>query len=158
MQTNTKRRIFLKGSAASGALGAAITAGLLTPQALLAEWNEAAFKEKDPDAAIKAMTGSDASEESDKIHIKAPDIAENGGVVPVSVTSEIEGVTDILILAPNNPVPMVAAFTLGEGAEAFARTNIKMGKTGDVVAVVKAGDKTYTAKKAVKVTIGGCGG
>ena len=158
MQTNIKRRIFIKGSAASGVMGAAIAAGLLTPQALLAEWNEAAFKEKDVDAAIKAMTGSASSEESDKIHIKAPDIAENGGVVPVSITSSIEGSTEILILAPNNPVPMVAAFTLGEGAEAFARTNIKMGKTGDVVAVIKAGDKTYTAKKAVKVTIGGCGG
>ena len=158
MQTNIKRRIFLKGSAASGVMGAAITAGLLTPQALLAEWNEAAFKEKDVDAAIKGMTGSESSEESDKIHIKAPDIAENGGVVPVSITSEIEGTTQILILAPNNPVPMVASFTLGEGSQAFARTNIKMGKTGDVVAVIKAGDKTYTAKKAVKVTIGGCGG
>jgi sulfur-oxidizing protein SoxY len=154
MPTNSKRRIFLKGSAVTGMLGAA----LITPRALLAEWNEAAFKEKDVNAAIKAMTGSDASEESDKIHIKAPDIAENGAVVPVSVTSDIEGASEILILAPNNPVPLIAAFTLGEGAEAFARTNIKMGKTGDVVAIVKAGDKNYTAKKAVKVTIGGCGG
>jgi sulfur-oxidizing protein SoxY len=154
MPTNSKRRIFLKGSAVTGILGAA----LITPRALLAEWNEAAFKEKDVNAAIKAMTGSDASEESDKIHIKAPDIAENGAVVPVSVTSDIEGASEILILAPNNPVPLIAAFTLGEGAEAFARTNIKMGKTGDVVAIVKAGDKNYTAKKAVKVTIGGCGG
>ncbi len=152
------RRLFLKQTTAAGSAAVALGAGLLTPQALLAEWNEAAFKEKDLNAAIKAMTGSDSSEESDKIHIKAPDIAENGGVVPVSVTSEIEGATDILILAPNNPVPMIAAFALGEGAETFARTNIKMGKTGDVVAVVKAGDKTFTAKKAVKVTIGGCGG
>ncbi len=154
----SSRRLFLKQTTVAGTAAVAIGAGLLTPQALLAEWNEAAFKEKDVNAAIKAMTGSASSEESDKIHIKAPDIAENGGVVPDSVTSDIEGVTDILILAPNNPVPMVAAFALGEGAEAFARTNIKMGKTGDVVAVVKAGDKTYTAKKAVKVTIGGCGG
>ena len=154
----SSRRLFLKQTTVAGAATVAMGAGLLTPQALLAEWNEAAFKEKDVNAAIKAMTGSASSEESDKIHIKAPDIAENGGVVPVSVTCDIEGVTDILILAPNNPVPMVAAFTLGEGAEAYARTNIKMGKTGDVVAVVKAGDKTYTAKKAVKVTIGGCGG
>jgi len=155
---SSSRRLFLKQTTVAGSAAIAMGAGLLTPQALLAEWNEAAFKEKDVDAAIKAMTGSASSEESDKIHIKAPDIAENGGVVPVSVTSDIEGATDILILAPNNPVPMVAAFALGEGAETFARTNIKMGKTGDVVAVVKAGDKTYTAKKAVKVTIGGCGG
>lgn len=154
----SSRRLFLKQTTVAGTAAVAMGAGLLTPQALLAEWNEAAFKEKDVDAAIKAMTGSASSEESDKIHIKAPDIAENGGVVPVSVTSDIEGATDILIMAPNNPVPMVAAFSLGEGAETFARTNIKMGKTGDVVAVVKAGDKTYMAKKAVKVTIGGCGG
>ena len=154
----SSRRRFLQQTTMAGSAAAAAAVGLLSPQALLAEWNEAAFKEKDVNAAIKAMTGSDASEESDKIHIKAPDIAENGAVVPVSVTSDIEGASEILILAPNNPVPLIAAFTLGEDAEAFARTNIKMGKTGDVVAIVKAGDKNYTAKKAVKVTIGGCGG
>ena len=154
----SSRRRFLQQTTMAGSAAAAAAVGLLSPQALLAEWNEAAFKEKDVNAAIKAMTGSDASEESDKIHIKAPDIAENGAVVPVSVTSDIEGASEILILAPNNPVPLIAAFTLGEGAEAFARTNIKMGKTGDVVAIVKAGDKNYTAKKAVKFTIGGCGG
>ena len=154
----SSRRRFLQQTSMSGSAAAAAAVGLLSPQALLAEWNEAAFKEKDVNAAIKAMTGSDASEESDKIHIKAPDIAENGAVVPVSVTSDIEGASEILILAPNNPVPLIAAFTLGEDAAAFARTNIKMGKTGDVVAIVKAGDKNFTAKKAVKVTIGGCGG
>ena len=155
---DVKRRVFLKGSAAAGAVVAAAGAGLIAPQAVLAEWNEAAFRSKTVADAVMAQTGTDASEESADINIKAPEIAENGAVVPVSVSSSIAGVTAISILAASNPSPMVASFALGEGTVADVSTRIKMGKTGDVIAVVQAGDKVYTAKKEVKVTIGGCGG
>jgi sulfur-oxidizing protein SoxY len=70
----------------------------------------------------------------------------------------MEGVESITIIASNNPVPLVANFIMGTGASGFVSTRIKMGKTGDVVGVVKAGGKLYSAKKEVKVTIGGCGG
>ena len=79
-------------------------------------------------------------------------------MVPVTITSSIADAESISIVAPNNPVPLVAHFILGKGAAGFASTRIKMGKTGDVVAVVKAGGKLYTSRKEVKVTIGGCGG
>ena len=153
-----KRRIFLKGSMAASVLGVAAGAGLLTPSAVLAAWPESAFKAKSIGDAMKALTGSDAMEESGDIKVKAPDIAENGAVVPISVTTSISGVESISIIASNNPSPLVASFTLGAGAQGYASTRIKMGKSGDVVAVVKAGGKLYSAKKGVKVTIGGCGG
>ena len=155
---NMKRRTFLKGSVAAGAVSAAIGAGLLTPRMVLAAWPTAAFEAKSVDSALDALAGSHALEGSDKISIRAPDIAENGAVVPVSVTTSIDGVESISILAEKNSAPMTASFVLGAGTEGFVSTRIKMGKTSSIIAVVKAGGKLYSTGKEVKVTIGGCGG
>ena len=155
---NMKRRTFLKGSVAAGAVSAAIGAGLLTPRMVLAAWPTAAFEAKSVDSALDALAGSHALEGSDKISIRAPDIAENGSVVPVSVTTSIDGVESISILAEKNSAPMTASFVLGAGTEGFVSTRIKMGKTSSIIAVVKAGGKLYSTGKEVKVTIGGCGG
>jgi len=158
MTTNIKRRVFLKGSLAAGTVGVAVGAGLLTPQAVIAAWNEAAFQAKSVDDALSAALGEASNTASDAIKIKAPDIAENGAVVPVSVAADIAGVESIALLAEGNASPLVATFALGAGAIADVSTRIKMGKTSDVIAVVKAGGKLHSARKSVKVTIGGCGG
>ena len=156
--TSIKRRIFLKGSLATGAVGIAVSSGLLTPRVSIAAWSKAAFEAKDVNGAVSALFGSSSMSDSDKISIKAPDIAENGAVVPVSVTTSVDGASSISILADQNANPLTAEFTLGPGAEGYVSTRIKMGKTANVIAVVKAGEKLYSAKKEVKVTIGGCGG
>jgi sulfur-oxidizing protein SoxY len=158
MSTEMKRRIFLKRSLAASAVGIAAGAGMLAPQQILAAWNKAAFEAKELPNALEALLGSSETTESADIGVKAPDIAENGAVVPVTVTTSLADLESISIIASNNPSPMVANFVLGKGAVGFAATRIKMGKTGDVIAVVKAGGKLYSAKKEVKVTIGGCGG
>ncbi|MCB1772623.1 MAG: thiosulfate oxidation carrier protein SoxY [Gammaproteobacteria bacterium] len=155
---NTKRRVFLKGSLAAGTIGVAAGAGLLAPQAVIAAWNEAAFKAKSIDDALTAALGGASNTASDAIKIKAPDIAENGAVVPVSVSTDMAGAQSIALLAEGNASPLVATFELGAGAMADVSTRIKMGKTSDVIAVVKADGKLYSARKSVKVTIGGCGG
>jgi sulfur-oxidizing protein SoxY len=156
--TDAKRRILLKGSLAAGSVGVAVAAGILTPRAVLADWNADAFGAADVSAALKSLIGAEGSETSDQIQIKAPDIAENGAVVPVTIESDLEGVTSIALLASGNATPLVASFLLGAGAVPFVSTRIKMGKTADVVAVVQAGDKVLSNAKNVKVTIGGCGG
>ena len=158
MTMNTKRRVFLKGSLAAGTVGVAVGAGLLTPQAVLAAWPKAAFEAKSIDDALKAAMGDASNTASDAIKIKAPDIAENGAVVPVSVAATIPGATSIALLAEGNASPLVATFELGEGALPDVSTRIKMGKTSDVIAIVKADGKLHSARKSVKVTIGGCGG
>lgn len=158
METDVKRRIMLKGSLAAGAVTLAVAAGLLTPARVLAAWPETAFKSKTMPEMLNALLGGENTEESGDINIKAPDIAENGAVVPVTISSGIAGAQTIALIAVNNPQPLVASYNLGEGAEAFVSTRIKMGKSGDVVAVVSANGKLYSAKKEVKVTIGGCGG
>jgi sulfur-oxidizing protein SoxY len=101
--------------------------------------------------------GSSGMEESGDIKIKAPDIAENGSVVPVTISTGLSNVESITILAESNGTPLVGSFDLS-GAEAYVSTRIKMAKTGNVIAVVKSGGKMYSGKKEVKVTIGGCGG
>jgi sulfur-oxidizing protein SoxY len=155
---DAKRRILLKGSLGAGAIGVAVGAGLLAPRAVLAAWPEAAFKAEDQATALKDLLGSDAVEASDQVKIKAPDIAENGAVVPVTVESDVEGAKSISIIASGNNTPLIASFELGENAVPFVSTRIKMAKTADVVAVVQTADGLLSAAKPVKVTIGGCGG
>lgn len=155
---NKLRRLIIKGSMAAGTLGVAMSAGLLMPTTVLAAWPAKAFGAKDMTEGLATLLGSSDMAESGDIKIKAPDIAENGAVVPITVTADMAGVESITIAAPNNPAPLVASFDLANGAHGYASTRIKMGKSGDVIAIVKANGKLYTAKKGVKVTIGGCGG
>jgi len=153
-----KRRILLKGSLAAGTVGVAVCAGLLTPRVILAEWPKSAFEAQSVDDALNALLGSNSHEASDAIKIKAPDIAENGAVVPVTVESDVNGIESISIIAAGNQTPLIASFDLGQNALGFVSTRIKMAKTADVIAVVKAGNTVMSAAKEVKVTIGGCGG
>lgn len=153
-----QRRTFLQGSVAGGAVAVALGAGLLSPRQVLAAWPEAAFNAKSVQDVMSGLFGSADNTASGDINIKAPDIAENGAVVPVSVKTSIGGTSRIAILADKNPQPLAASFSLSNGAEGFVSTRIKVGKTSDVIAVVEAGGKRYTARKNVKVTIGGCGG
>jgi sulfur-oxidizing protein SoxY len=156
---NTNRRSFLKSSAVASAVGVAISAGLISPRTVLASsWPQAAFEASSLDAAISAAFGGVTIADSNDIKLKAPDIAENGAVVPIQVTSNIAGTESISFLVSNNNTPMTATFNLSKECEGFAGTRIKMLKTSDVIAVVKAKGKYYKTTKEVKVTIGGCGG
>jgi len=151
------RRTLLKRTLAVSTVSVAASAGLLAPGQALAAYPKAAFEAKDSAAALSAAVGSGSYEHSDDIKIKAPDIAENGSVVPVTISSSLEGVESISLLSESNNSPLVASFNLN-GSQAYVSTRIKMGKTGNVLAVVKSGGKLYANKKEVKVTIGGCGG
>jgi sulfur-oxidizing protein SoxY len=154
---NSLRRNVLKSASGAGSVAVAIAAGLLKPTQAMAAWNNAAFEAKNAGDAMKGL-GISSPADSKDIIIKAPDIAENGAVVPVDVTSNIPGTTSIAIIAEKNGTPLVGSFNLSGGTQGFISTRIKMGQTSLVRAVVSAGGKTYTAAKEVKVTIGGCGG
>ena len=154
---NALRRNVLKSAAGAGTVAVAVAAGLLKPTLALAGAPRSAYEAKNVGDALKGMGASGAADSKD-ITIKAPDIAENGAVVPVEVTSSIAGTTSIAIVAEKNATPLVADFDLSNGAQGFISTRIKMGQTSLVRAVVTAGGKTYTSAKEVKVTIGGCGG
>ncbi|WP_040728499.1 thiosulfate oxidation carrier protein SoxY [Thiomicrorhabdus sp. Kp2] len=154
-----QRRSFLKNSLAVGTAVIAANAGLLTPTQVLADWNKKAFSAKSTDDALSSVFGSTSTTESADIKLKAPAIAENGAVTPVTVdASSIDGVESIAIMASKNPMPLVCEYTFGAGAVGYVSTRIKMGQTMNVIAVVKAGGKLLKAEQEVKVTIGGCGG
>lgn len=150
-----QRRKFLQGAVTGGAV---VAGAAMLPRVVFAEWPQAAFEAKSVDAAVEALMGGKDLTDSGEITIKAPDIAENGAVVPVQVDTSLSGIESIALIAEKNPSPLVASFKFGENAVGYVSTRIKMGQTGNVIAVVKAGGKLYQAKKEVKVTIGGCGG
>jgi sulfur-oxidizing protein SoxY len=153
-----QRRSFLKGTLAGSAVAVAVGAGLLSPRTVLAAWPKAAFEAKNVEDAMNKLFGSAANTPSGDIKIKAPDIAENGAVVPVSISTSLGKVDSIAVIAEKNCTPLASNFKLGANAIPNVSTRIKMGKTSDVIAVVKANGKAYSARKNVKVTIGGCGG
>jgi sulfur-oxidizing protein SoxY len=153
-----KRRTFLKRTLATSTVAIAAGAGVLVPKSVLAAWPESAFTARGVTEALTGLVGTDSTAGSDQIKIKAPDIAENGAVVPVTVSASLNNVESISIVAANNPTPLTSNFILGAGAEPFVSTRIKMLKTSDVIAVVKADGNLYSTTKEVKVTIGGCGG
>lgn len=155
---NTTRRIVLKGATAGGVLAGLIAAGALRPtQVLAAEWNKAAFESKDASAALKGI-GAGAAAESKDLIIKVPDIAENGAVVPVDVTSNIPNTTSIAIMVVKNPFPLSAYFDFANGALPEVSARLKLNETSMVRALAKADGKFYSVQKEVKVTVGGCGG
>jgi len=152
-----KRRTFLKNTLAVTATGTAVGTGLISGNALASEEKANPFKATSLEDALKAA-GITEHEASDKITVKAPDLAENAAVVPVEVSSTLEGASEVRIFIAENPTPHAANFMLGEGSEALVKCRFKMGKSSDVIGVFKVGDKYFSAKKAVKVTKGGCGG
>ena len=155
---DTTRRIILKGTMAAGTLAVAAGANLLTPSTVFAAWPAKAFKAKKIDAAMDAITGKGRPTVSGDIKVDAPDIAENGAVVSVKVTTTLPKVESISVYVPVNAYPLSASYILSNQMEASITGRIKMAKTADIVAVVKSNGKLYTAKKGVKVTLGGCGG
>lgn len=153
---NSTRRHFLKAAGSAGMVGTAIAAGLLKSGQVLADWNSAGFTATKTADALAAISAAGATESSE-VRVLAPDIAENGAVVPVEVFTTLPNVESIAILGEKNANPLIAHYTLTD-FDGSLTTRMKMGQTARVRAVVKAGGKFYTAAKEVKVTVGGCGG
>jgi sulfur-oxidizing protein SoxY len=141
----------------AGAVTAATTALVALPRVAFAAYSEKAFKQKAGADALQNAFGASATTPSDQVKLKAPDIAENGAVVPVEVQTDMEA-ESIAILIKENPSPLAITAEIPAGTKALVKTRCRMGKTTQVTAVVKSGGKLYTASKEVKVTIGGCGG
>lgn len=141
----------------------AVVAGLLAstgmfPQFAHAAFNKAAFDAKTIAESLKAY-GAGAPVESKDVTITAPDIAENGAVVPMGASTALPNVKQLLIMVEKNPSALVAMFNVTDSIDAAVSTRAKMGQSSDVYAVaIMADGKALFAKKEVKVTLGGCGG
>ena len=150
MTFDNTRRLLVKGILAAAALAAAPVWALTR--------NKAAFAATDADGAMKALFGDKPITESGEVGLKVPDIAENGAVVPVTVSTTLNGAKTLSIVVAANPNPLSASFMLLPGASPEVSTRIKMGESSDVIAAVETDAGVFIARKNVKVTIGGCGG
>jgi len=130
---------------------------LAKPLAALAAWNENAFGAKTAQDALKGLGAANPAPSKD-IVIDAPQIAENGAVVPIEIAANIPGTTSLAVVLEKNPFPLAAKFDFKEGALPYVKVNVKMAETSDVRVVATAGGRHYTATREIKVTIGGCGG
>jgi sulfur-oxidizing protein SoxY len=156
---NVTRRLVIKGATAIVVSGFGLNALMRGARAAAdaAKWPKDAFTQKTQADAIKTLYGKDA-EASDKVKLDAPEIAENGAVVPISVSSTLPDVTSIAIFVSENPFPLAASYKIPAGTAASVSNRLKMAKTSNVTALVESGGKVYSASKEVKVTVGGCGG
>jgi sulfur-oxidizing protein SoxY len=153
------RRLVLAGVGSVALAGLGIVAW--PPSTAIAAANDKypddAFKQKDDKEAIRLLYGRTA-QPSDQIKLDAPEIAENGAVVPISVSTSLAEVTSIAFVVPENPNVLAAYYRIPSGTMPNVANRLKMAKTSNVVVIVEAGGKLYSAAKEVKVTVGGCGG
>ena len=151
------RRNFIKNSMLfAGSLVA--VPSLIVSRKAYAAWPEKSFDIKDLTESVSSVYGHSNLEESSKVKLKAPEIAENGAIVPINVSTTLDNVESIMIFVENNPQPLSSGYKLTSLSEPSIGTRLKMGNTSNVMAAVKSGDKVYTSTQEVKVTIGGCGG
>jgi len=151
------RRLVLQGAGAVALFGFGNLVALPALAAANDSYPEDAFKQKTDKDAIQALYGRPA-EASDKVKLDAPEIAENGAVVPIAVTTTLGNVTSISFLVSGNPNALAASYAIPQGTLPSVSNRLKMQQTSNVIAIVEAGGKLYSATKEVKVTVGGCGG
>jgi len=153
------RRLILKGAVTVVLMGLGNIPFSFVPAlaAVNDKYPEDAFKQKSEADAIKLLYGRTAVP-SDKVKLDAPEIAENGAVVPVSVSTTLADVTSISFLVADNPNALAASYRIPPGTMPSVANRLKMAKTSNVTAIVEAGGKLYSATREVKVTVGGCGG
>jgi sulfur-oxidizing protein SoxY len=163
-RTSATRRLVLKGIGSVALIGAefylGFEMGFATLPALAAandKYPEEAFRQKSDADAIKALYGR-AAESSDKVKLDAPEIAENGAVVPIAVATTLPDVTSISFFVSENPNALAASYVIPAGTVPAIANRLKMAKTCNVIAIVESSGKLFSATKEVKVTVGGCGG
>jgi sulfur-oxidizing protein SoxY len=152
----TRFSVFQARRRVLSALLALTTTALVPLRLLAAGWNKVAFEARSIGDGLRAV-GAAAAVESGLVELKAPEIAENGAIVPVEISSRVPGTQSIYLFAEKNQYPLAAEFDFLSGAEPFISTRIKMNESARLIAVIKADGKFYSATRQVKVTIGGCG-
>jgi len=153
------RRRLIQSGGGMTLLGLLLAAGWLKPEEAQAQtWNKAAFDTHSLTDTMKALGGGDPAQSKDIVCFQTPEIAENGAVVPIGVTSNIPKTESIAILIEKNPNLLAAVFDIPTGTETSISTRVKMAQSSNVYALVRADGKYYVAAKDIKVTLGGCGG
>jgi sulfur-oxidizing protein SoxY len=156
---DSRRRTILKSGGGLTLLALATAAGWVDAEEARAQaWNKAAFDTHSLGDTLRALGGGEPAQSKDIEFVQTPEIAENGAVVPVGVTSRIPKTESIALLIEKNPNMLAAVFDIPAGTEPAISTRVKMAQTSNIYALVRAEGRYYVAAKEVKVTLGGCGG
>jgi len=153
-----RRRKLIKSGGSAALLGVLTATGWVKPADAQSQWNKAAFDSHGLSETMKALGAGDATPSKDIVFFQTPEIAENGAVVPIGITSNLPKTESIAILIEKNPNILAAVFDLPAGTEASVSTRVKMAQSSNIHALVKADGRYYVATKDIKVTLGGCGG
>ena len=147
-----RRQLLLAAGAwtAAGAASAAQVASVARQPDM-----ELAFAARTFPEAVAALGGMPPV--STQITLELPQVAENGALVPITVSSQLGDTRDILILVDGNPQPVAACFSIPDGTEAYAATRIRLAQSGTVYVVVRTEEGLFSAARAIQVTVGGCG-
>jgi sulfur-oxidizing protein SoxY len=154
---DNSRRDFLNAGSLLAALIAVGSKAADLAQSPSPQWNQAAFEAKTVADALKSL-GIPVAQGGGEVNLTAPEIAEDGAVVPVIVRCRAAGTRELHILVDKNPFSLAASFFLPDGTDAFVSTRIRMNETSNVIVLAVTDKQTYLARKQIKVTIGGCGG
>ena len=152
-QLNIKRRRLL---CKAGAFSSVLVVGVgRAAHAALPADGELAFAARSFPEAIAALGG--VPQPSPLILLEGPQVAENGALVPITVTSQLAGTREILIVVDVNPAPVAVCFSIPEGTEPYVSTRIRLAQSGTVYAAVRTEQGLYAVARAIQVTVGGCG-
>lgn len=159
MDTDPKRRLFLKYILANGTMTTAICAGLITPHAALAAWPKTAFEATSIPAALKTLLGNnETTAKRYAIEIKTrPHLDDGGTKITVTITTSIPNIDSITLLTTGNQTPLVASFRFGGKTVESLATRIKMKNKGEVIAIIKSGDHLFSETASVDFSSCGCG-
>ena len=89
-----KRRTFLKKSLMAAAVVTTFTGLMIKPKRVFASWPKKSFDITDLSDSIKSVYGHDDLSESSEVKLKAPDIAENGAIVPINIKTNLKNISD----------------------------------------------------------------
>ncbi|EGV20168.1 hypothetical protein ThimaDRAFT_0844 [Thiocapsa marina 5811] len=152
-----QRRNFIKSGLATAPWIAMAATGLQLRTAMAA-WPSAVFHLEDLSEAERLLFADTPVEDSDRIAVTAPDIAENGRVVPVQVVIDLPDPKTLTLLSDGNPFPLLARARFTPDVDPTLSIRVKLGQSANLIALVEADGRLYRATRAVKVTSGGCGG
>jgi sulfur-oxidizing protein SoxY len=153
-----RRRSLLRAGLATGSLAVAAKAGLLWPVTVLAsDWPADGFFAASVEDAMAILFEGAPIEPSDHVQLHAKAIAENGASVPIAIRTDLPGPLLLTLFSVSNPTPAVGRFELAPQLGGQLDTRVKMADSGDLIAVVTADGRHFSARRHIQVAAGGCG-
>jgi sulfur-oxidizing protein SoxY len=152
------RRCLLKAGLATGPLAVAAKGGLLWPAKVLASnWPADAFLATSAEDAMAIVFEGAPIEQSERVQLEATAIAEDGASVPIAIRTDLSGPLVLTLFSASNPTPAVGRFELAPQLGGQLDTRVKMADSGDLIAVVTADGRHFSARRHIQVAAGGCG-